>query len=210
MDKRFNPVFSIAAMFAITQIIGLAAGILLLTTASHDPNVQYLSVSPIEDANSPLNALFMIGYVLVGAGGALLIMKYFRAKILFRLLELCVVGATVSVLCFAFIFAFSGLDFFTALALSVLLGGAFALIKFQMPKLKNPAAILSSAGVGAMFGFSLGFLPALLFIVALAAYDYIAVFKTRHMLTLAQGLGASELSFTITSADQKAHHAPHG
>jgi len=186
-------------MFSITQILGLAAGILLMSNAAADPNVQIISVSPIEDSESPLNAVLMIGYVLFGAALALIVIKYFRTKILFRILELGVVGGTVSVLCFSFIFAFTPLDFFTSMTVSIILGGSFAIAKFFYTSLKNYAAILSSAGVAAIFGFSMGFWPALLFIVGLSAYDYWAVFKTRHMLTLAQGLSTNELSFTVTA-----------
>jgi len=212
MVAKFNPIFAIATMFALTQILGLISGILLMTTAAYDENVQALSVSPIEDSNSPLNALLLIVYVLVGAGMALLVMKYFRTKLIFRFLELGVVGGTVSILIFSFIFALTSLDFLASISISILLGGAFALAKFALPRLKNTAAILSSAGVAAMFGFSMGFWPALLFIVALSLYDYIAVFKTKHMLTLAQGLSTNELSFTVTASEPQkthAHEAPH-
>ena len=201
MDMRLNPILSIVLMFALTQIIGIAAGILLTDTAAYDENVQSLSISPIGDTQSPLNALLMLGYVLIGAGAALFIIKYFRTKFFFRLIELAVVGGTVSILLFAFIFAFGPLDFFGSVAISSAAGAIFAIAKFFIPKLKNPAAILSSAGVAAIFGFSMGIWPALIFIVALSLYDYIAVFKTRHMLTLAQGLGTNELSFTVTATD---------
>lgn len=203
MNARFNPVFIIAIMFSITQILALAAGILLMTTAAYDANVQALSVSPIEDANSPLNAILMLGYVIFGAVVALVAIKYFRAKILFKFLELGVVGGTVSVLCFAFIYGLTPLGFFESGVISIFIGGAFALIKYKYVCLKNMAAILSSAGIAAMFGFSMGFWPALLFVIGLSIYDYIAVFKTRHMLTLAQGLGTNELSFTISASQKK-------
>lgn len=48
--------------------------------------------------------------------------------------------------------------------------------------------VLTAAGAAALFGVSLAVLPTLLLLVALIAYDYIAVYKTKHMLTLAEGV----------------------
>lgn len=48
--------------------------------------------------------------------------------------------------------------------------------------------ITVAAGVTAILGISLGILPAVIFLVALAAYDAISVYKTKHMLTLAKGV----------------------
>ena len=117
----------------------------------------------------------------------------------FRLLEFAMLTGSVSVIFIAALLGLAHLDFILAVGLSGFAGLLFAFIKFFFKGLKNTAAILSSAGVGALFGFSMGFWPALLFIVALSLYDYIAVFKTRHMLSLAEHLGERELSFTITA-----------
>ena len=48
--------------------------------------------------------------------------------------------------------------------------------------------ILIGAGVAAIFGASLDILPVCLLLVLLAVYDAISVYKTKHMLTLAEGV----------------------
>lgn len=48
--------------------------------------------------------------------------------------------------------------------------------------------LLVSAGVGTLFGLSMTPIPAILLLVVLAAYDAISVYKTRHMVTLAEGV----------------------
>jgi presenilin-like A22 family membrane protease len=48
--------------------------------------------------------------------------------------------------------------------------------------------LLVCAGVGTLFGLSMTPFPALLLLVVLAAYDAISVYKTRHMVTLAEGV----------------------
>lgn len=48
--------------------------------------------------------------------------------------------------------------------------------------------ILVCAGISAIFGVSMTTLPALLLLAVLAVYDAISVYKTRHMVSLAEGV----------------------
>jgi len=48
--------------------------------------------------------------------------------------------------------------------------------------------LLVCAGVGTLFGLSMTPFPALILLLVLAAYDAISVYKTRHMVTLAEGV----------------------
>lgn len=195
-----NPIWAIVLMFALTQLLAVPAGILLLQAAASNPQVQQLSAAPTGNADDLLNALFFVGYILFGAVAIVLTLRYYKGRMLFRLLEFSVVIGSVSMLLFAYLNGLAGMPFEQALGLSSLLGFVFGVAKFFWPvPLKNSAAILSSAGVGALFGFSMGFWPALMFVLALSLYDYIAVFRTKHMLQMAQALGTKSLSFTITA-----------
>jgi len=48
--------------------------------------------------------------------------------------------------------------------------------------------ILLAAGVASIFGISLAIIPVLILLVLLAVYDAIAVYRTKHMITLAEGV----------------------
>jgi presenilin-like A22 family membrane protease len=48
--------------------------------------------------------------------------------------------------------------------------------------------ILVCAGISAIFGVSMATLPAVLLLIVLAIYDAISVYKTRHMVSLAEGV----------------------
>jgi presenilin-like A22 family membrane protease len=48
--------------------------------------------------------------------------------------------------------------------------------------------VLLCAGVASIFGIAIGIIPAILLLVVLAAYDYISVYRTKHMITLAEGV----------------------
>ena len=48
--------------------------------------------------------------------------------------------------------------------------------------------ILIGAGAAAIFGISFAVLPALVLLIALAIYDFISVYETKHMVSLAEGV----------------------
>jgi presenilin-like A22 family membrane protease len=48
--------------------------------------------------------------------------------------------------------------------------------------------VLVSAGIASIFGISLAIVPVLVLLVLLAVYDAISVYRTKHMITLAEGV----------------------
>ena len=50
------------------------------------------------------------------------------------------------------------------------------------------SGVLVATGASALFGISLSIIPTILLLVLLAVYDYIAVYKTKHMIKLAEGV----------------------
>src|SRR3989344_4577366 len=63
--------------------------------------------------------------------------------------------------------------------------------------LRNISSVVASVGAGALIGASLGVLPILVFLILLSIYDFIAVFKTKHMVKLAKGITEKNLAFTF-------------
>lgn len=203
MSKQFqnppSPVGKIVAFFIATQLLALWAGISLIHMATVVPEINQLSVAPSKNPEEPLNAAYFLLIVLCGAAGVLLAIRFYKGPWLFRILEFTTVAGTTTVLAFGILLSLSIISPDDALLAGTAIGGLFAAAKFFMPSLKNAAAVLSSAGVGALFGFSVGIIPALLFIIGISIYDYLAVFKTRHMLVMSRALGTSELAFTVTA-----------
>lgn len=197
MKLNLRPQLQVAIFFAITQILGIFAGYALIGAVAGNPELQELSVAPLAP-DDPANALFFFGYILAGAAMVLLAGRFFKGAMFFRLLEIMVVASASSVV-FLAIGLFIGLDFVSAVLLSGAAGLALAGLKFFMEEMKNTAAIISSAGVAAIFGFSLGFLPTAIFVILLSIYDYIAVFKTKHMIEMAKQLSTRQLSFAVTA-----------
>jgi presenilin-like A22 family membrane protease len=48
--------------------------------------------------------------------------------------------------------------------------------------------ILIGAGAAAIFGISLAVVPALVLLIGLAIYDFVSVYRTKHMISLAEGV----------------------
>jgi presenilin-like A22 family membrane protease len=90
-----------------------------------------------------------------------------------------------------------GYDVSTMVA--IVMGLAFSGLKQLRPGFKNAAAIMATAGVGVIFGVSLGILPLIIFLVFLSVYDYLSVFMTKHMVELANFVVKKDLAFTVTA-----------
>lgn len=200
----------IVLMFLACQLLALWAGVTLINSAAGVPEIRELSIAPGASADDPFNAAFFLGYVVFGAVGMLLVIRFVRTRIFFFALEFVVLLGSVWVLALGILHSFGFGSIEDELLISAAIGLLAAIAKLLRPSLKNVAAVLSSAGVGALFGFSIGFVPALLFVLGISLYDYLAVFMTRHMLKLSGALGTSDLSFTVTAtaSSKKAPSAP--
>jgi presenilin-like A22 family membrane protease len=217
-----KPYLQIALFFAITQLLGIYAGVMLVESMKTNPDIASFSVAPIENMNDPMNALIFIGYIIFAAVMIILLARFYKGMLGFRLVEAMVIFSASSIVFFTVFFPLLSSDaaitflikywpesfgFATlserAFVFAILFGSGVALLlaasKFFFDSVKNTAAVISSAGVGALFGFSLGFIPTIIFTIGLSLYDYIAVFKTKHMIEMARELSSRQLSFAISA-----------
>ncbi len=72
--------------------------------------------------------------------------------------------------------------------LAIGIGAAWALYKHPEWYVIDSVGILVAAGAASIFGISLGIVPVVVLLAALAVYDAIAVYKTKHMLALADSV----------------------
>ncbi len=79
-----------------------------------------------------------------------------------------------------------GTFFYSLLFLSTFL--TILLYKYPEWYVVDIVGIIIGAGASTMFGISLAIFPTLLLLVVLAVYDYIAVYRTKHMIALAEGV----------------------
>src|SRR5256886_7485735 len=85
----------------------------------------------------------------------------------------------------------------TLLAFVIAGGLIYVLVKFPEWYVVDAIGIVTAAGVTAILGISFGTLPAILLLIALAFYDAWAVYRTKHMITLADELTSQRLPILL-------------
>lgn len=173
-------------LFLVVQALGLYVGYQFLGLG-----IEATIVS--DNPEGIENSLGIIAYMLVITAILLIIIKFVKGKglyFIFKAVEsLAVFGA--SLLVFATI---------TSDEISIALAFALVFLRNVFPKivwLRNASSLLATVGAGALIGVSLGILPVIVLLSLLGLYDYIAVFRTKHMVTLAKSVTKQNLAFTF-------------
>ncbi len=153
-----------------------------------------LFAAPFRAANlqafeDPENVGNSVGYiVLLLAFTALLLWIAKKGKQwMIQAIILVAVGSTVAYVVAPMLMWFTPLGPTTSWGIGIALAVASTLALYKHPEwyVIDTVGILVAAGAAAIFGISLGLLPVIVLLAALAIYDAIAVYKTKHMLDLA-------------------------
>ncbi|MBD3210319.1 hypothetical protein GF318_02970 [Candidatus Micrarchaeota archaeon] len=191
-------VFGLLALFIAAQLLGIYTGTVVINDFTENPYVQELVVTT--DSNEPMNAVFFILYILAGAAMMIILIRLFGVyPIIFKLLEFALIATASSIVFYAFLRLLVPYEASTIAAITI--GLVFSGVKVFVPGLKNAAAVLATAGVGVVFGISLGLIPLLLFLIFLSIYDYLSVFTTKHMVEMADYIVKKDLAFTVTAIE---------
>lgn len=189
----------ILAMFMIVQFFGLLLASMVFSGST------YQQVKSVQVVSSAVGALFYIIYIVIFSVVLIFLFRIYRGNKFFTILE----GAVVFISSFfVFLVIFGTISTSTLFNLAGTgitanlvagIGGALLLVlaKNKWPKLRNATAIIASIGVGLILGISFSFLAAIIFMVILAAYDFIAVFVTKHMITMAKAMSSRNLAFLV-------------
>ena len=158
----------------LLSVFYLVSGLLALIIAPYYANA---GMQAFEDTSSVSNSAYYLLMILVFTAFIMLIAKFKKelVKILFYFL-----------LFITYFYAF--LPFLGSLSIlpsSLLL---ITLIKKENWVITNISAILVSSAVIAIFGISMEPFPVVVLLVALAVYDFVSVYKTGHMIKLAESI----------------------
>jgi len=137
-----------------------------------------------EETNDPMNIVYIFVILLVVTLIILLIAKFWKKKIILFII-LTALGYTAFYV-FAPIFVFI-LPWWIALIFSAILSIIIIIVLYTYPEwyVIDLTGIIIGAGAIAIFGISLGIFLVILLLIALAIYDAISVYKTKHMIDLA-------------------------
>ncbi|MCX6767944.1 MAG: presenilin family intramembrane aspartyl protease [Candidatus Micrarchaeota archaeon] len=164
--------------FVFTQFLALVVGYSFIA--------QGLTV--VENPSDVGNSLFFFAYIVAAAVFILVVLKFYKGKRLFLVLELLLIFFS-----FQMLSSMVTGDWVYQLIISALAVG----VRLKAPAAKNVLLLFVTAAVGALLGASLDVLPAVVLAVLLAGYDVVAVFFTGHMITLAKQLDKREAAFSV-------------
>jgi presenilin-like A22 family membrane protease len=163
------PFVGMAALFLAVELLAIA----------FVPSFEAAGLQATENAQDPTNSVLYFGAILVFTAFLL-----GAVRLGYDIVLRAVIIGSVGVLCF---YALSALvPVVGAAAGGVVVAGLVAVYP-EWYVVDTAGVLMGAAGAG-IFGISFGVVPALLLLVVLAVYDAVAVYRTEHMLTLADGV----------------------
>ncbi len=177
MDLRKHiPLAALPLMLVVVQVIAL------------------FLASPMEGAGfaafddpASVGNIFVFIFILLGFTVFLLVLMKFGAK---RLIS----GIIAASIFLTFVYTFSALALpivpDAGAILAFICAGAATSLLYLYPEwyVIDILGVLIAAGVSSLFGISLTILPAIILLILLALYDAVSVYRTKHMITLAEGV----------------------
>jgi presenilin-like A22 family membrane protease len=177
--KNNLPLVAMPAMLLLVEILAL-----FLSSPLQAAGVSALPYPPENIWNTAVFVLMLLGFTVF-----LLILIRYRLKF--------IIPAIIALsFFFTFYYIFASLALAAAgetplaglatLALSI--GATVLLYRYPEWYVIDTLGILLCAGVASIFGIAMGIIPAIVLLVLLAVYDAISVYRTKHMITLAEGV----------------------
>jgi presenilin-like A22 family membrane protease len=188
-------------------LIAVEIGSLLLSVP-----VKASGIVAFEDPTSVENPFIFIGILLVFTAVLLILIKYNLKKVIAAVIAVSIFFTFIYIF-MAVVYAAMDLTAVTtqgwweavvpavvvysmtaetlvATGIVIVLAALATILLYKYPEwyVIDGLGILIGAGVAAIFGASLDVWPVIILLVLLAVYDAISVYKTKHMITLAEGV----------------------
>lgn len=179
---RFVAVKLLAAFFAV-QFLGLVAGSLFIAAG----------VQAVENPADVGNAFQLLTGILVTTGVLLLVLYFYKGSGLLKLLEALMMFTASSLF----------LSLFLPELPTLLFAAGLLALRFLYEPFRPFLLMFSAAIVGGLLGASLDVLPVLVFVTLISAYDFVAVFLTKHMVFLAERMNERRTSLTVDFKHKK-------
>jgi presenilin-like A22 family membrane protease len=176
--KTYAPVFAMAGIILAVQFLSL-----LLAQPMNAEGMQ-----AFEDPDSTANSLYYIVIILVFTFFLLVALKKNMQWIIQLVILLAVASTTYYVFVALLSLIIDSGTVISAVSLSLAIVLTVLLYKFPEWYVINTIGLIIAAGASAIFGISLSIIPVLVLLSLLAVYDAISVYKTKHMIDLAEGV----------------------
>lgn len=178
---KFSSILPMLAMPLMLVLVEIGAILLSLP-------MQDAGLAAFEDPSSVANPFIFIAILLVFTAFLLILIR-------FKLRRFIGIIIAVSIF-FTFLYIFGSLSYalfsnqYLVLAGSVIPAVVATLLLYLYPEwyVIDTLGLLIAAGAASIFGISLEIVPVIILLIILAVYDAISVYKTKHMITLAEGV----------------------
>ena len=152
---------------------------------------------------NPLIAVYYMCLMLVITG----IVLYLSRKNMDKLIQgifLFSIGITMIYVLTPILYLFVG---WIGEILAIVIGVLLCYLVYKNPEwyVIDIVGVLLSAGVAVILGISLSYIPVIVFLIILAVYDYIAVYKTKHMVSLADRVIENKLPVLFVIPKKKGY-----
>lgn len=193
-----------ADYYATAALLGMFVVTIVLAVAFAKPFVD-AELQAFDDPDDATNSIGYIGLLLVFTFAILWIAKKGK-KWMIQVIILGAVGSTMVYL----VPPFAGMIGIPATAswlLGIAVGIACAVGLWKYPEwwVIDSVGVLVAAGAASLFGISLNVLPVIVLLVGLAIYDAIAVYRTKHMLALADTVMDLRLPILLVIPKQRGY-----
>ncbi len=212
MEREIRTTAVMGVLLAVSQIVALLIA----------PFFAGNGMTAFQNPTDPMNAVIYIVLILAFTAVILLLVRYRRQNIA-RYIVLASVLLTVAFVVLLPLYyllydvaALSGpvsdalatnLGNLASILAFVVAGGiTWILVKYPEWYVVDTVGLVTAAGVTAILGISFSWVPATILLVALACYDAWAVYRSKHMVTLADELTSQRLPVLLVipkSADYK-------
>lgn len=176
--RESRPISAIAIVFLIVPLLSI-----LIAPTFEEENVKAFG----DREESYVNPFIYLFLILVFTFAILMIVKHFKKDII----QYIILGAFFITMIYAF---YPLLTYIVSVEISVLMGAIFSgiltylLIVHPEWYIVDATGIAVSVGVTSIIGISFAPGPILLLMIILAVYDAISVYKTKHMIDLADSV----------------------
>ncbi|MCD6467772.1 MAG: hypothetical protein J7L32_00445 [Thermoplasmata archaeon] len=177
MKKRVGEVLPVVAMTLIFIVVYFFA---ILTVEPFEN----AGVQAFENPGDPTNIVYFLA-ILLGLTIVILLIARFWNKKVIHLFILAAVALTIFSMADPLFFLIVGEPFASALALILAFVMVILLVYYPEWYVVDTCGVLISVGAIAIFGISLTIPLVVSLLVVLAVYDALSVYKTKHMIDLA-------------------------
>ena len=186
MEASVRTTVIMGLVFAVSQL-----GALFMASAFLGPEEQIF-----ENPDDPLIPIIYISLVIGFTFAVLYIIKKHRENLV-RIIFLGAVAYTIFFVLFIMLASIVAGVIATIASIGVTAIITYYLVKKPEWYVIDASGVLMAIGVTAIFGVSLSILPVMILLIVLAAYDAISVYRTKHMIALADSVTQMRLPILL-------------